>query len=86
MKSRSIQPDARHNRFLDDLKAAMWKHQQLPPYEMLAVAAQFVGILIAVQDQTKHTQDAIMDTVGKNIEVGNATYIEIALGQTGGKA
>ena len=71
---------------MDDLKTALGKHSHLSPPEMLAITAQLVGNLIALQDQTKHTSEACMRLVEKNIEIGNAACIETLLGKTEGKA
>lgn len=57
----------------------------LEPEEMLALACQLVGNLIALQDQRKYTTNAVMAMVSANIEVGNREAIrEVA--SAGGEA
>ena len=54
--------------------------------EVLAVLAHAVGQCIAMQDQTKHTAEALLALVDSNIEAGNLEMIEQLLGKTGGSA
>ena len=75
-----------HSAFHDSLKAALTEHQHLSPPEMLAIASQFVGTLLALQDQRTMTAERGLDLIGKNIEIGNAMMIEVAFGETGGSA
>lgn len=77
MRERSKQPDARHTAYLEELKAALGNSgKDLPAEELLAVTSQFVGMLVAQQDQRRFTPDMVMAIVGRNIEIGNATAIE----------
>lgn len=71
--------------FMDDLKATLGRHTSLDATEILAVASQFVGNLIALQDQRKVTPDMAMELVAKNIERGNAAAID-GLFSAGGNA
>jgi hypothetical protein len=88
MRERSKQPDARHTAYLDQLKAALGDSgKDLPAEELLAVTSQFVGMLIAQQDQRRFTPDMVMAIVGRNIEIGNASAIESSgLTRPGGAA
>lgn len=86
MGTKTLEPNQRHSAFLDDLKSALWKHQRLDPLEMLAIASQFVGMLMAFQDQRTMTPADALEMVGNNIEIGNAMAIEVTLGQPVGKA
>ncbi len=43
---------------------------------ILAVAAYFVGELVAMQDQRKYTPEQVLGIVGKNIEAGNAAHVD----------
>lgn len=52
------------------------KYKNLSAPELLAIAAQLVGQLIAGQDQTKHSVGEIIDMVNANIEVGNQAALE----------
>lgn len=71
IKMKSKMPSAQHQAFRDDLIAALRKHERLKPDEMLAVAAYFVGQLIALQDQRSMTPAMAMELVATNIEAGN---------------
>ena len=71
----TVQPTSEHVAFMDDLKAALGRHTSLTGMEMLAIASQFVGNLIALQDQRAVTADTVMDMVAKNIEIGNHAVI-----------
>lgn len=72
-----IEPNERHQAFLFDLKAALYRRQASLPFdEMLAVASQFVGMLIALQDQRRISPEAAMAIVEAGIEAGNAAFIE----------
>ena len=75
VKMTTREPTVAHHAFLLDLKAVIGKHQQLSAMEMLAVTAQLVGTLIALQDQQKMTPEMAMDLVAKNIEAGNQEAI-----------
>ena len=59
--------------------------EKLTKLEMLAVAANMVGKLIALQDQREVTPTTAMDIVAKNIEYGNKEVLE-QLQQSKGKA
>ena len=50
---------------------------------MLAIMAQMVGMLIALQDQTKHTTATVMDLVMQNIQIGNQLVLESVFGNMG---
>ncbi len=53
--------------------------------EMLAVAAQMIGQMIAMMDQRKWTSDAIMALLIANIEAGNRSVLD-AISDTKGSA
>lgn len=87
MKGRSIQPDARHEAFLAELKAALGNSgKDIDAAELLAISSQFVGMLLAMQDQRTMTIDRAMATIERNIEIGNRTAIEANLGRPEGAA
>ena len=69
-----------------DLRAILQKYEGLAPIEILCLAAQLVGYLIAYQDHTKLTPEQILDLIGQNIEAGNAAALEVAFGETKGTA
>lgn len=54
----------------------MKRHQHLTPAEMLAIAANMVGKLVAMQDQRTMTPAVAMEIISKNIEYGNQQVIE----------
>lgn len=68
---------------MDDMKAVIGRHEHLSASAMLAVASQFVGNLIALQDQTKVTPKMAMELVARNIEIGNAAAIEGVMNSEG---
>lgn len=72
---RVVTPNAAHIKFMDDLKAALAQNTDLNGQEMLAIASQFIGMLIAAQD--RHTVSPAMAEaiVFKNIEIGNAAAV-----------
>lgn len=85
--TKSHAPDARHEAFLAELKAALGNSgKDLPAEELLAVASQFVGMLVAMQDQRRFTPDMCMEVVARNLETGNMAAIEAMLGTTDGAA
>ena len=64
-----------HEATFQDLIGLIKKHDLTPP-EMLAVAANLVGKLIAMQDQRTMSQGLAMRIVGKNIEIGNQQVMD----------
>lgn len=65
---------------------ALRPFDDLSAEELLAVAAAFVGQMIALQDQTKITPEQAMDLVARNIEAGNMAAIQHHLGNPEGAA
>lgn len=59
---------------------------KLSAAEMLAVAANMLGKLIALQDQRTMTPERAMEIVAKNIEHGNAEARKQLLDSPGGHA
>lgn len=84
MKSKA--PTKEQIAFRDEMVATLRKHSHLRPDEMLAVAAYFVGQLLALQDQRKMTPSMGLELVGANIEAGNAQAIKEAVGSPIGRA
>lgn len=82
---KSYQPTPELIAAMDDMKAVIGRHQHLSAQHLLAVASQFVGNLIALQDQTKMTPAMAMDLVARNIEIGNQTVVS-ELGKSEGRA
>lgn len=71
-----VAPRNDHQDYLDALKDAVsMTAQMMPADEVLAVTAQFVGMIIAAQDRDTMTPDKAGAIVRRNIEIGNATCI-----------
>ena len=81
MKTHAPKPE--HEEFMDNLKAQM--PPGMPAQEILAIVSQFVGQLVALQDQRQMTPDQAMQLVGQNIEIGNQAAI-MTLMDTEGEA
>jgi hypothetical protein len=77
-----------HEVAYQDLCKLMAKHSaKLSPLEMLAVAANMLGKLVAMQDQRSVTPAMAMEIVAKNVEHGNRTVIDqLSHGPTSGRA
>ena len=83
----SITPSAAQDAFMRSLKDTLrTSGNSLSPVEWLAITSQFLGILVAIQDQRKLTKDDVMAMVAANIEEGNRSYIEFLTIQTAGRA
>lgn len=66
-----------HEVAYQDLCALVSKHaHKLSSLELLAVAANMIGKLIAMQDQRTVTREIAMETVLHNLEYGNQTVVE----------
>ncbi len=60
-----------------DLVALVRKHaDKLTAMELLAVAANMLGKLVALQDQRTITPAMAMDLVAKNVEMGNQQVLD----------
>lgn len=74
MSLKSAKPE--HEAFYQDLAALLKKHAgHLSALEMLAVASNAVGKIVAMQDQRKTTPEQAMEVVARNIEHGNQQTI-----------
>ena len=72
----------KHIRARRDMVEALRKHDhELCDLEMLAVASQVVGNLIALQDETSVSADFAMQLVLANIEEGNRAALEDVSGK-----
>ena len=74
----SLLPSTNDNEaFYHGLCELMARHSEnMSPLEMLAVAANMVGKLLAMQDQTAITVSGAMEVIAKNIEYGNRTLVQ----------
>lgn len=87
MSLSQVEPNPQHVAFHEALKAAVGTHgRDLDAEELLAIAAHFVGQLIALQDRRTMTAAKAMTLVARNIEKGNAEVLDGLLHQTGGHA
>lgn len=85
---KSLPPNEKHQKIMREFKEVLFKHKDdLTPSEMLAVAAQLVGQVLALQNQTLMTPAAAMSIVAANIESGNQAVIDGLLNEpTAGSA
>jgi hypothetical protein len=82
-----MEPTLAHEAAMVAMKEAMRLYADALGAEgMLALASQLVGNLIALQDQTKYSTNAVMRMVEANIEEGNRAAVHELLGQTKGSA
>lgn len=87
MRMKSYEPGPQHKALKDGLDALMRKHgEKLSDQEILALMSQFVGMLIALQDQRILTPSQAMEIVASNIEIGNRLVIEDLMRGKGGSA
>lgn len=69
---RRVVPKSLHLEARREMVGALCAYQdKLCPAELLAVASQVVGSLIALQDETRLTPEHAMEIVLQNIEEGN---------------
>lgn len=77
MTTRSYLAQKEHEvAYQDILKLIREKTDKLSALEMLAVAANLVGKLVAMQNQSLVTPQQAMEIVARNIEEGNKHVIE----------
>lgn len=85
MSIRMAKPE--HEVAYQDLCQLMNKNaDKLSPIELLAVAANMLGKLIALQDQRTTSPEMAMKVVSANIKFGNRTVIEQLANSSGGTA
>lgn len=66
-----------HEVAYDDICALVSKHAgKLTALELLAVASNMVGKLVAMQDQRTVSPEWAMETVTKNLEQGNREVLQ----------
>lgn len=67
-----------------DLCALVNKHaDKLSAMELLAIASNMLGKLIAMQDQRKISPDMAMEVVAQNIELGNQQIMALIANSKG---
>lgn len=70
------QPSSEHHVAYQDLCALMNKHPDLSALELLAIAANMIGKLMAMQDQRTISSDLAMEVLIKNLELGNQQAVD----------
>ncbi len=66
-----------HEVAYQDLVALVRKHEAtMTPIELLAIAANMLGKLVALQDQRVTTPELAMEVVATNIQRGNQEVLE----------
>lgn len=84
MRSQTIATNPEHEAFYQDLCATMKRHgANLSAPELLAVASNLVGKLIAMQDQRTMTRERALEIVSKNLEAGNAQALAEVMASKG---
>lgn len=68
---RIITTQPEHEVAYQEVVALLRRHQKLSAIELVAIAANLLGKLIALQDQRAITPDEVMRIVEHNIEIGN---------------
>ena len=86
MATKRFKVTARHEQFRLDLLKAMRRYEDVPSIELLCVASQLVGQLVAMQDQTRYTNSEIMELIADNVQEGNRLVTEGMFGNTDGSA
>ena len=75
MKRRLAKPE--HEVAYQDLCQLVNRHaDKLSPVELLAIAANMLGKLVALQDQRAMTPAEAMEVVAQNIECGNKQVLD----------
>lgn len=83
---KSVLAKAEHEVTYQELIALVTRHAVgLTPLEILAIAANMVGKLVAMQDQRTMTPDMAMQVVAENVQRGNQQAVAGLL-QTKGNA
>jgi hypothetical protein len=73
-----VDPSPAHREFYNDVVSLLDKHAgKCSAKEMLAIASQLVGKLIAMQDQRSMTQEIALKIVMVNIEEGNQQVFDV---------
>lgn len=65
-----------HEVAYQELAALVSRHAaNMTPLDILAIAANMVGKIVAMQDQRITTPEVAMETVARNLEAGNAQVL-----------
>lgn len=80
-----IEPKPEHQVLYSDLVALLSKYSdKMSGAEMLAVAANMLGKMVAFQDQRTMTPQQAMEIVANNITIGNQQALAEILGPAAG--
>lgn len=82
-----LDPSPEHDAFMAELKSCLGSTgKDLDAAVLLAIASQFVGQLLAMQDQRRFSVQQAIKLIERNVEIGNQTVIDSLLTQPGGSA
>jgi hypothetical protein len=80
-----VKTNPKHEAAYQDLVAIVRKYEgELSPSELLAIAANLTGKLVALQDQRTMTPELAMEIVSRNLELGNQQALAELLGPSKG--
>jgi hypothetical protein len=84
MKTRIHTASPKHEIVYQDIVAMVHKHAgHLDAIEMLAIAANMLGKLCAMQDQRVYTPAMVMEIVARNVEEGNRQAVAEVMNSKG---
>lgn len=87
MGERVVEPSKEHEVAYQDIVAMMSKHgDKVSAEDLLAISANAVGKILAMQDQRTMTPERGMKIIARNIESGNAQMLSEVLGHAAGMA
>jgi flagellar hook assembly protein FlgD len=85
MKAEMAKPE--HEVAFSDLVALVQKHsEKMTSLELLAVASNMVGKIVALQDQRTTTAEVAMEVVVRNVQQGNQDVVNQLMRNTAGAA
>lgn len=77
MKARTVKTKPEHEASYQEMAALMGRHgDAVTAEEMLAIGANMVGKLMALQDQRTMTRERALEIVIQNIESGNQQAVD----------
>lgn len=84
MSFKAVQPKPEHEVAYQDIVNLLYKNSgNTSKLEILAIAAQLVGKLIAMQDQRVVNTDQALELVLQNIELGNQQVVAMLMSTEG---
>lgn len=82
-----MEPKPEHDAFMAELKSCLGSTgKDLDAAVLLAISSQFVGQLLALQDQRRYSVEQAIDLVMRNLEIGNQMVINSHLTRPEGSA